>query len=255
MKRASEYQIELEEAWENFKLNGDEEAKAFLMNHYVPLVEKIASSMVKKLPKTVEYGDLVNDGFFGLVQAIERFDDSMGFKFETYASNRIRGEISDRLRDNDWVSRYSRLKFKLVHQTRDALLEELQRFPTDREIAERIGWEEEDVQSVQAAFGRTYPENINEKMAESDHEVFTIEDIVADNSLGDPVFNLTLSEMTDDMLRGLKELTQNESKVVFLSHYENLTFSEIAEVLGVNPSRVSQIYYSALQKLKEVFFE
>ena len=91
--------MEVEQAWIDYKSSGDEASRQFLMEYYIPLVEKIAYSMSKKLPKSIEYGDLVNDGFFGLVDAIERFDDSRGFKFETYASNRIRGEISDRLRD------------------------------------------------------------------------------------------------------------------------------------------------------------
>lgn len=247
--------MNIDEAWERFKSSSDSKAKDFLMEYYIPLVEKIASSMYKKLPSSVEYGDLVNDGFFGLVHAIERFDDSMGYKFETYASNRIRGEISDKLRDGDWVSRYSRLKFKLVHQTRDALLQDLQRHPTDKEIAERIGWTEEEVVSVQAAFNRSYPSNINEKMSESDHEIFEIEDMLEDKSIGDPDFNMTLSDITEDMLKGLSSLNENESKVVFLSHYEDLTFAEISKVLDLKPPRVSQIYYNALAKLREVFLE
>ena len=68
---------------------------------YLPLVEIIASKTKSKLPVQIEIGDLVNDGFFGLVDAIQKYDESTGNKFETYASNRIRGEINDRLRDYD----------------------------------------------------------------------------------------------------------------------------------------------------------
>ena len=247
--------MEVEQAWIDYKSSGDEASRQFLMEYYIPLVEKIAYSMSKKLPKSIEYGDLVNDGFFGLVDAIERFDDSRGFKFETYASNRIRGEISDRLRDNDWVSRYSRLKFKLLHQTRDALLEELQRFPTEQEVADRVNWPIEEVYKVQSAFAASYPENISEKISESDHEAFTVEDILPDESLGDPDFALTLSEISDQMLKALLSLSEKESQVVFLYHYENLSFSDISSVLDVNPSRVSQIYDKALTGLKGVFLE
>lgn len=243
--------LDIKEIWEDYWNSESEESMKQLMEYYVPLVEKIAASMYKKLPNSTEFGDLVNDGFFGLVNAIERFDPSRGFKFETYASNRIRGSISDKMRDNDWVSRYFRLKFKLLHQTRDVLLEELQRFPSEKEVADRIGWSLDEVYKIQAAFSASYPENLSERMSDSSHEVFPIQDLLEDKSIGDPDFNVTMSEISDRMLSALMKLKDKESKVVYLYHYEGLSFNQIALVLGVNSSRVSQVYSQAISELKE----
>lgn len=244
-------ELDIHPVWEQYWETESEESKKELMEYYIPLVEKIAASMYKKLPNSTEFGDLVNDGFFGLVNAIERFDPSRGFKFETYASNRIRGEISDKLRDHDWVSRYFRLKFKLLHQTRDVLLEELQRFPSEQEVADRVGWSLDEVHKIQSAFSASYPENLSERMSDSGHEIFPIQDLLEDKSIGDPDFNVTLSDISDRMLKALMKLKEKESKVVYLYHYEGLSFNEIGSVLEVNSSRVSQIYGLAISELKE----
>jgi RNA polymerase sigma factor for flagellar operon FliA len=222
-----------------------------LLEAYIPLLEVIASKTKASLPPHIEFGDLLNDGFFGLVNAVERYDETKGWKFETYASNRIRGEINDRLRDYDWVSRYSRLKFKQVSQTESFLVQELQRQPSMQDIADRLGWEVEEVSKVQASFNSSYSVNIDEYISDSMHETFSLGEMLADESAGQAGFDLDVDDLTKIIERHMFSLPEHESIVVFLSMYENMSFEEIAEVIDAKPSKVSKIFDQAISRLRE----
>ena len=222
-----------------------------LLEAYIPLLEVIASKSKSSLPSQIEIGDLLNDGFFGLVNAVERFDETKGWKFETYASNRIRGEINDRLRDYDWVSRYSRLKFKQVSQTEQFLTEELQREPTLQDIADRLGWDIEEVNKVQASYNNSYAINIDEYISDSTHESFSLSEMLPDPSAGDAGFDLDVDELTKTIERHMFSLPEHESIVVFLSIYEGMEFSEIADIIEVKPTKVSKIFDKAISRLRE----
>lgn len=228
--------------------------KAFndLLEAYLPLLEVIASKSKSRLPSQIEIGDLLNDGFFGLVDAINRFDETKGWKFETYASNRIRGEINDRLRDYDWVSRYSRLKFKQVVQTEQFLIEELQREPTMQDVADRLGWDIDEVNKVQASYNNSYSINIDEYISDSTHESFSLRDMIPDPSAGQAGFDLDVDELTKIIERHMFSLPEHESIVVFLNIYEGLSFEEIAEIIEAKPSKVSKIFEDAIGRLREI---
>lgn len=223
-----------------------------LLEAYLPLVEVIASKSKSNLPSQIEIGDLINDGFFGLVDAVKRFDQSKGWKFETYASNRIRGEINDRLRDYDWVSRYSRLKFKQVAQTEQFLIEELQREPTMQDIADRLGWDVEAVSKVQASYNNSYSINLDEYISDSTHESFSLREMIPDPSAGQAGFDLDVDDLTKIIEQNMFSLPEHESIVVFLNIYEGMTFEEIADVIEVKPSKVEKIFITAIKRLREI---
>lgn len=242
---------EKELLWEEYKKDPDDRI-AFnnLVEAYLSLVEVIASKSKSKLPSQIEIGDLVSDGFFGLVDAIDKFDESNGAKFETYASNRIRGEINDRLRDYDWVSRYSRLKFKQVLQTEAILEEELQRRPTSKDIAERLAWDLDEVEKTQAAYLQSFSINVDDYITDSTHESFSLQEMIPDSSASDIGFDIELSEVTNVLEKSLFSLDEQESIVVFLYIYEEKKLNEIAKLLDLNVKQVSKIYDGALKKLE-----
>lgn len=241
---------EKEELW-NRHVAGDESALHELYEAYLPLIRLIATKIHSRLPSSVELDDLVSEGFLGLVDAISKFDPSRGHQLETYASSRIRGKILDYLRDNDWVSRHSRRKFKLVADTQAALLQELQREPSNQEIADRIGWPLDKLEAVQARFMNSFILNIDERMKDSTHEFFSLSEILPDETLGDMDFHFEFEDISDKIADALNQLKPRESIVVYLRHYKDLTFEEIANLLGVNKSRASQIYDKAIATLRE----
>lgn len=243
--------------------SGETECYTELLESFVPLVEIIATKVKAKLPGPIEIGDLISDGFFGLADAIEKFDASKGYKFETYASARIRGAILDSLRDYDWVSRYSRIKFKDLLSAQMSLTEKLQREPENSEIAEFLGWSENEVYKIQAAYINSFAWNIdnaNDSSAgfsdgESGGVGLSLSDTLADSTLGDYDFDFTSEDIASRLTDAMSELTEQESVVVYLHHYENLPFVKISEELGIGAARVSRIYSGALETLKSRLLE
>lgn len=240
-----------QELWARF-LGGDESAFNLLWEAYIPLVNLLAFQIKSKLPDHVEVGDIINDGMIGLADAIRRFDHSSGRKFETYATIRIRGEMYDRLRDYDPVSRYYREKFKKLNTAIDALTETLGREPKDHEIAAEIpGWDIEEVRDIRAYYLNSFPSSLNEYVQDDSHEVFSLAELIPDRTLGDNSFIFQEKDIEEKMLTALQTLKELESLVVYLKIYEGKTFEEIAEVIGVKMARASQIYAEAMSKLEK----
>jgi RNA polymerase sigma factor for flagellar operon FliA len=100
--------------WAEYKDNRSPETREKLILHYSPLVKYVAGRVSSGLPPSVEFGDLVSYGVFGLLDAIDKYDPDRGIKFETYAIARIKGAIIDELRADDWVPRSVRFKAREI---------------------------------------------------------------------------------------------------------------------------------------------
>ena len=109
--------------------------KASLLKQYQPLVLSIARKFKSKLPANVELDDLVQVGMLGLFQSIDRFEPIQGVKFETFASQRIKGAMIDDLRENDFMSRGLRKDQKEIAEAVSALEHELDHKPTIKEFS------------------------------------------------------------------------------------------------------------------------
>ncbi len=121
--------------------NGDVKARNRIVEALIPMVRRIAQRYFAN--RNVEEGDLVSYGVMGLMQAIETFDPSRGFKLQTHASNRIHGEIKDSFRRGEgplvWTPRLGKGRVKLWKNVRDKLRVELDREPQTEEIEETTG--------------------------------------------------------------------------------------------------------------------
>jgi RNA polymerase sigma factor (sigma-70 family) len=107
---------DIDELWAQYKAEGQQELRDQLIVHYSPLVKYVAGRVASGLPQNVDQADLVSYGIFGLIDAIEKFDLDRGFKFETYAIARIKGNILDELRSIDWVPRSVRAKARALEK-------------------------------------------------------------------------------------------------------------------------------------------
>src|SRR5690554_358504 len=128
-------QQRLDQLWTAYKKNNDQDARNQLLDAYIPLVKYVAGRMAMNLPSSVETGDLESFGFFGLLDALDKFDETRQIKFETYAATRIRGAILDGLRSMDWVPRSVRSKIRMLEKQVYELTNELGRSPSDSEVA------------------------------------------------------------------------------------------------------------------------
>jgi RNA polymerase sigma factor for flagellar operon FliA len=136
----------LSHLWADYKESGDAGLRDQLIVHYSPLVKYVAGRVAAGLPPNIEQADLVSNGIFGLIDAIEKFEPKRGFKFETYAISRIKGAILDELRSIDWVPRSVRLKARAIEQAYTKLEAERHRSPTDDELAGELDMSEVQLQ-------------------------------------------------------------------------------------------------------------
>ncbi len=129
---------DIEHWWQRWLEDRDPTARDRLIVHYSPLVKFVAGRVGAGLPNSVDPGDLVSAGVFGLIDAVERFDASRGVKFETFAVPRIRGAVFDGLRSLDWVPRSVRSRAREVETAFTELESRLGRAPTDDELSTHL---------------------------------------------------------------------------------------------------------------------
>ena len=240
---------ELARLWGEFR-SGSSSARERLILHYAPLVKYVASRLGAGLPQTVEQADLVSNGMFGLMEALDRFDPERQVKFETYAIPRIRGAILDELRAMDWVPRSIRFKARELEKATANLEARLKRPPTDEEIAAQLGVGLDELHQVLTEISFASVMALDEASTSDDQgEPRSLLDTLA--AVGsDPTEGLEGREMRVMLADAIGELSEREKLVVTLYYFEGLTLSEIGEILGVTESRVCQIHTKAVGGLR-----
>lgn len=233
--------------WDSYAKLKSPEIREKLILEYAPLVKLVAGRLSMYLGYNVEYGDLVSYGIFGLIDAIDKFDNMKAVKFETYASLRIRGAILDQIRKMDWIPRTIRQKQKKI----DAVMKEIEaskgRAATDEEIARSLGISDDDYLSWQSQMKITNVVSLNEFM-ESGSEIPAEQ--TGQQRFDSPEEVMEKEELKKVLQQALELLTEKEKKVILLYYYEDLTLKEISNVLEVSESRISQLHTRALQKMK-----
>ena len=245
-------QTDLGRLWEDFR-TGSPAAREQLILHYAPLVKYVAGRLGAGLPQSVEQADLVSNGMFGLMDALEKFDPARAVKFETYAIPRIRGAILDELRAMDWVPRSIRFKARELDKANNELEAELKRPPTDEEVAERLGISVSELQEVLTQISFVSVMALDEVVGGGDErgEPRSLLDSLADAASGDPTSELEGQEMRGILAAAINSLSEREKIVITLYYFEGLTLSEIGDILGVTESRVCQIHTKAVGGLRQ----
>lgn len=239
-------------SWAEYKQIGSAESREELILHYAPLVKYVAGRVSSGLPSTVEFGDLVSYGVFGLLDAIEKYDPERGIKFETYAIARIKGAIIDELRADDWVPRSVRFKAREIERAYVALESELRRIPTDEEVADRLGVTLEEYVNLLGRMSFMSMVALDElwTVGGDRSDKICLADTVEDMKVKDPSQTFELEEMKDIIANAINRLPERERIVVSLYYYEGLTMREIGEVLLVTESRVCQMHTKAILRLR-----
>ena len=244
-------QTELESLWLELKNEQSIDARDKLILHYSPLVKYVAGRVSANLPQSIESGDLVSYGIFGLIDAIEKFDLSRNIKFETYAMSRVKGAIIDELRSLDWVPRSVRQKSREVEDAVRGLEASLGRAATDEEIAGAMHMEIKDFHQLMLKISGTSILSLNEVWytGEDNDKISIVESIESPSSLN-PDTIVEKEEIKRVIIEAIHELPEKEKKVLILYYYEDLTLKEIGEVLAVTESRISQLHTKAIMRLR-----
>ena len=246
------YRSKLEQVWELYKSSGSLEARDELILAYVPLVKYVAGRVSVGLPSNVDFDDLVSYGFFGLVDAVERFDPDRGVKFETYAVSRIRGAVIDGLRSVDWVPRSVRQKAKELETAVAELEAKLGRPATDVEVSEALGVGLDEYHELLSQVKGITLASLDEVWSGDPDEEGKLRfgQMIEDTWSEDPGARVEDVEVKRVLAEAIDQLPERERLVIALYYYEGLTLKEIGEVLGVSESRISQIHTKAIVRLR-----
>ncbi|HEY0798995.1 MAG TPA: FliA/WhiG family RNA polymerase sigma factor, partial [Candidatus Baltobacteraceae bacterium] len=221
-----------------------------VIHRYLHLVKYVAGRVSVNLPPNVELNDLINDGIVGLIDAIEKYDDSRGVKFETYAITRIHGAIIDALRALDWVPRAVRQRARELERASQFLEAELGREPTDVELAHHMGITVKELDALTQKVRGTAVLSLEEHLPNDHGNEIPLLDTLRDQS-ADITSTIETSEVKAALLRAVEALSPQEQTVIRLYYFEGQTLKEIKATLGVSESRVSQIHAQAVIRLRQ----
>ncbi len=241
---------EVRALWEQWRETQDPEVRERLILQYSPLVKYVAGRVGVGMPSSVEHGDLVSYGIFGLMDAIDKFDLDKGFKFETYAITRIRGAIIDELRSNDWVPRSVRANARKIERAIAGFENEHSRSPTDEELADLLGITEEDLAGMLTKISLTNVAALDEQFGSGDGERLSLVDTITDPDADSPESSFDQVEMRDMLGQAIGRLSERERTVLGLYYFEGMTLAQIGEILGVTESRVCQIHTKSVMSLR-----
>ncbi len=236
--------------WDDYRRLKSDTAREKLILEYVPLVKVVAGRLSMYLGYSVDYEDLCSYGIFGLIDAIDKFDNEKDVKFETYASLRIRGAILDQIRKLDWIPRTVRQRQRQLDTAMRELENELGRPASDEEIAKRVGISEDELTDWQSQCKVNNVVSLNEYL-ETGADISN-ESAGASRHFDSPESAFLKDELKGKLIDALEVLTDKEKSVVVLYYYEELTLKEISNVLDVSESRVSQLHTKALNKMKGI---
>lgn len=244
---------ELTEMWTRyFDDHDNKELRDALILQYIYLTRYVVGRVKVALPPTFSFEDITSYGVEGLIDAIEKFTPKMGARFETYALVRIRGNIIDKIRSQDFLPRSIRRKIKDVKEAQEELKKKFGRSATDTEIADYLGIEKERVEQLLS--NDTTITSIYDKKGSADGDIEII-DTIQDSKTLAPHEQMEEKDVKKELEAALKRLPERERTIMVLYYHENMTLKEIGEAINVSESRISQLHAQAIMKLKNLLSE
>lgn len=223
-------------------------ARNHLVMRYLELVKACATRLGSKLPTEIEVDDLIMEGVFGLIDAIDLFDPSRGIKFTTFAPKRIRGSMLDYLRSIDRAPRLVRTRAKKLNQ---AILSHQMRFgrpPTRQELANILHVSQTELDRIISDGNVVRTTSLDREVTSGTRESQTkFSHLIEDDKATDPLDVAHRRSLKEFIT---KRLTTAERLIMLLYYYEQMTMKEIGLTLDLSESRVSQMHTSIKARLK-----
>lgn len=218
------------------------DAREALILEHIPLVKHLVGRMGFDAPG-LDRDDLYGVGLIGLIAAADAWDEERGIAFSTFAYPRIRGSILDELRRLDILPRGRRERVRDVDRCVQELSHRNGVPPTPEELAEATGLSMDEVDQILC------DANMSQQASLDDGGDGGLGALLTDPHCADPVGSLEWQELCGLVTEEIAKLPEQEMSVITLYYAEELLLREIAEVLGVTESRVSQIHSRALYRL------
>jgi RNA polymerase sigma factor for flagellar operon FliA len=235
--------------WVAYQANPSDDTRNALVEAYQHLVVEIVRRFGRRLPRSVDPGDLMTAANVGLISAVTGFDPERGVRFESYCELRVKGALLDELRTQDWLPRPWRHRVELRRRITERLRSDRGREPDDQEVAQEMGLTQADFRKY---FGTGVPTNPTGSMPNddgSDDAVPTLE-VVADSSNEAPGERISREELLSLVAQ---KLNKQEYRIVYLKYWEELPMREIGQLTGLSESRVCKIHSRLIERLRERF--
>ncbi len=221
--------------------------EALILEH-MPQVRLIARKIHERLPESISLDDLVSAGVLGLISAIDCFDPAHNVKLKTYAEYKIRGAILDSLRDLDWAPRQRRRLAKQIEAAISRVEQQIHATPSDEQIADEMG----------VALG-TYHQYLIDtqgltlgslEYASNDEDGRELISYLADEDTELPSRTCERRELERLLAEAIRRLPPIESTILSFYFQEELTLREIAKIVHLHESRISQLKTQAILRLR-----
>lgn len=238
------------ELWHEYRKTKDIKVRNLLVERYSDLVQILAYKLRGIYEQYGSVEDIVNEGIIALISVIDKYDIDKGLKFETYASYRIRGAMIDFVKRQDWTPDKVKADYKDIRKVEEELGQMLGREPKESEIIEYLGISPEEYTRI---IGNEYCSTVisfEKTILDAQEGTMDLE-----SGINCPQYEVENKELKETLLGAMDVLNKNEKLVISLYYVEEIKFNEIAEVMSLSKSRVSQIHTNALNKLKEAMIK
>lgn len=238
------------DALERLNRSGEQQSLHRLIEDHLPLVRHVVFQVAVHFPRHVDRDELATAGALGLVEAARRYDESRGVPFDRFAAQRIRGAILDAVRSADWAPRSVRNLARRLEQVEQRLATELGRVPSIDETAGALGLSKDALRRLQDRMFRSVVLALEHVVSEADEEL-TLIDVLSDTTTLEPSEELETREL-HAYLRDAVDLLPERHRLVVVGYFlEGRKSPDLACLLGVTESRVSQLRSEALEMLRD----
>ncbi len=219
-----------------------------LILEHLPQVRLIARRIHERLPESVNLDDLVSTGIVGLISAIDRFDPAHNVKLKTYAEYKIRGAILDSLRGLDWAPRQQRKRAKQIEAAISAAEQRLKRMPTEDEIAAELGLTMAEYHDWLVDVRAVNLGSLESGAPEEDSR--DLLKFISDSEEKWPSRILERAELERLLAEAIDRMPPIEKTVLSLYYRDEMTLREIARIVNLHESRISQLKSQAILRLR-----
>ncbi len=227
--------------------NSAEDRERLILEH-LPQVRLIARRIHERLPESVNLDDLISTGTIGLIAAIDRFDPTHNVKLKTYAEYKIRGAILDSLRGLDWAPRQQRKRTKQIEAAIAEVEHRVHRAPAEEEIAHELRISLEEYHEWLVAIRGVNMGSLETVSPEGDGR--SLLKYISDDEENWPSRVVERSELQRLLASAIEKMPRTERTVISLYYHEELTLREIAKIVNLHESRVSQLKSQAILRLR-----
>lgn len=216
-----------------------------LIVRYLPLVYRIVGKVVSYLRPPLSREDLISAGMVGLVKAARDYDASRDAEFKTYAYIRIRGAVIDEMRSWSFTPPNVRRQFEQAQDVSRRVLEKDGFLPSDEELAGKLGI---GLDKMYRMFETARAKHFI-SLSGMDDDSLMLGQTLSGGDSHRPEQSMERDELVENLAAAIGKLSEKHRQVIVLYYNKELTMKQIAEVLEVTESRVSQLHAGALFRL------